>query len=146
MRIATGTLVLVADGSKMLLLRNDGDAVYPELNVIEHRTIGNPPNREQMSDAPGISFSSMGTERDTYEEADPHQQREDRFAAEAAAALSKTVKVNEGDVIVVAPPDTLGVLRRHYDGATTARLIVEIDKDLTGHPVPEITRLLMAQP
>ncbi len=146
MKIAAGTIVLVADGAKMLLLRNDGDAVYPQLDVIGHRTIDNPPNREQMSDAPGLSFSSVGTGRSAYQEGDPHQEREDRFAVEAATALAKAVGESDGDVIVVAPPDTLGVLRRHYDGVTEARLITEIDKDLTDHPVPEITRLLMAQP
>lgn len=146
MKIAAGTIVLVADGAKMLLLRNDGDAIYPELDVIAHRTIDNPPNREQMSDAPGLSFSSMGTGRSAYQEADAHQAREDRFAVETAAALTEAVGKNEGDVIVVAPPDTLSVLRRYYDRVTGARLVTEIDKDLTGHPVPEITRLLMAQP
>lgn len=146
MKIGAGTIVLVADGAKMLLLRNIGDAVYPELDVIAHRTIDNPPNREQMSDAPGLSFSSMGTGRSTYQEGNPHQEKEDRFAAEAAAALTKAVKEDEGDVIVVAPPNTLGVLRHHYDRVTTQRLITEIDKDLAGHPVPEITRLILAQP
>jgi protein required for attachment to host cells len=146
MKIGAGTIVLVADGAKMLLLRNIGDAIYPELDVVAHRTIDNPPNREQMSDAPGLSFSSMGTGRSTYEEGDPHREREDRFAAEAAAALAKAVKEDEGDIIVVAPPDTLSVLRHHYDRVTTAKLVTEIDKDLTGHPVPAITRLILAQP
>lgn len=137
--------MLVADGARMLLLRNAGDATYPELDVIVHRSIDNPPNREQMSDAPGLSFSSMGQGRSAYQEADPHQEIEDRFAAESAAALAKAVAENDGDVIVVAPPDTLGVLRRHYDRATQERLLAEIDKDLTGHPVPEITRLISAR-
>jgi protein required for attachment to host cells len=88
----------------------------------------------------------MGTGRSTYEEGDPHREREDRFAAEAAAALAKAVKEDEGDIIVVAPPDTLSVLRHHYDRVTTAKLVTEIDKDLTGHPVPAITRLILAQP
>lgn len=146
MKITAGTIVLVADGAKMLLLRNIGDAVYPELDVIAHRTLDNPPNREQMSDAPGLSFSSMGTGRSAYQEANPHQEREDRFAEEAAIALATAVKEDEGDIIVVAPPDTLGILRHHYDRATTERLVTEIDKDLTGHPVPEITRLILAEP
>lgn len=145
MKMKTGTIVLVTDGAKMLLLRNEGDAVYPELTVVAHRELVNPPNREQMSDAPGLSFSSMGTGRSAYQEADPHQEREDRFAAESAAALAAAVGENDGDVIVVAPPATLSVLRRHYDRATRARLRAEIDKDLTGHPVSEITRLISGQ-
>ncbi len=146
MKIGAGTIVLVADGTKMLLLRNTGDAINPELDVVEHQMDDNPSNREQMSDAPGLSFSSMGKGRNTYEEAHPHQERKDRFAEEAAAALAAAVKEDEGDIIVVAPPHTLSVLRQHYDRATTEKLLTEIDKDLTGHPVPEITRLILAQP
>jgi protein required for attachment to host cells len=43
----------------------------------------------------------------------------------------------------VAPPHTLAVLRRHYDRTVKQRLIAEIDKDLTKHPVEEITRLVV---
>lgn len=144
MKLKAGTILLVTDGAKMLLLQNKGDALSPELAVIAHRTIDNPPNRDQMSDAPGLSFSSTERGRSTYQEADPHQQAEDRFAIEAAATLGDAVAQNDSDVMVVAPPRTLSILRRHYDSATRKRLVVEIDKDLTGHPVPEITRQLVA--
>ena len=144
MKLKNGTILLVADGSKMLLLRNEGDAKYPDLRVFEHRSFENPPNHELMSDAPGVCHSSMGPGRSAYEEADPHQVNEDRFAAGAARALGQAAKQNAGDLIVVAPPDTLGVLRRHYDRSVKERLVVEIDKDLTKHPVEEITRLVVA--
>jgi protein required for attachment to host cells len=144
MILKNGTILLVADGSRMLLLRNDGDAVYPDLKVIEHRAFDNPANRELLSDAPGVGFASMGPGHNTYDEADPHQQNEDRFAAGAARALAEAAGRNGGDLIVVAPPDTLGVLRRHYDRTVKSRLLTEIAKDLTKHPVPEITRLIAA--
>jgi protein required for attachment to host cells len=142
MRLRARTMVLVADGSRMLLLRNNGDAKYPELHVIAHRKIVNPPNHEQMSDAPGVAFSSAGFGRSAYPADDPHQEAEDRFAMEAAAELAKCCAEGDGDVIVVAPSDTLGTLRRHYSPLVKSRLVAEIDKDLTKHPVPEITRLI----
>lgn len=138
--------MLVADGARMLLLRNSGDAVYPILDVIAHRTIDNPPNREQLSDAPGLSFSSHGPGRNTEQKSDPHQEREDRFAIEAAGVLANAVSEHASDVIVVAPPRTLRMLRRHYDHATKQKLQAEIDKDLTKHPVSEIVRLISAEP
>jgi len=144
MKIKHGALALVADGSRMLLLRNAGDEVYPDMRVIEHYAFENPPNRELMSDAPGVSHASGYPARTTFEEADPHQENEDRFALEAVKALSRSAQENPGDLIVVAPPHVLGVLRRHYDRTITARLTVEIDKDLTKHPVEEITRLIVA--
>ena len=86
----------------------------------------------------------MGEGRDTYEKADPHQENEDRFVAEAADLLTKVVEVERGGVIVVAPPAALGVLRKHYDPALKKRLIGEIAKEFTNHPVDEIARLTMA--
>lgn len=142
MKLTAGMIVLVTDGAKMLLLKNNGDAIDPELAVMAHRTIDNPPNRDQMSDAPGLTFSSMGHRRSTYGEADPHQQAEDHFTAASAAALAQAVQDQDGKVVVVAPPATLSVLRRHYDRATQDRLVAEIEKDMTGHPVADITRLV----
>lgn len=144
MKIASGTLVLVVDGAKLLLLRNEGSAASPDLKVLEHRVIDNPPNREQRADAPGLSYSSAGPLRSTYQEADIHQQREDRFAVEAAGALADLAGREDGGIIVIAPPSTLSTLRRHYDRATQGRLLAEMDKDLTGHPVAHIAELVAA--
>lgn len=144
MKIAAGAIILVVDGAKMLLLRNSSDAAYPELEVIGHWTVDNPPNHEQMSDAPGLNFSSMGAGRNTYDEGDPHEDVKDRFATKSAIMLARAARENDGDIIVVAPPDTIGHLRQHYDRAVEKRLLAEIGNDLTGLPVPEITRLISA--
>ena len=109
-----------------------------------HRTIDNPANREQRTDAPGVSYSSAGPERSTYEEADLHRQKEDRFAVEAAGALAELAVKEDGDIIVVAPPSTLSTLRHHYDRATQDKLVAEIDKNLAGHPTSHIAELVGA--
>lgn len=144
MKIASGTILLIVDGAKMLLLKNEGGAACPELKVLVHRTIDNPANREQRTDAPGLGYSSAGPKRSTYEEVDLHRQKEDRFAVEAAGALAELAAREDGDIIVVAPPSTLSTLRHHYDRATQEKLIVEIDKDLTGHPMSHIRELIEA--
>lgn len=146
MKIAYGTILLVTDGSKTLMMRNEGDALYPELSVVAHREIDNPPNREQLADAPGVSFSSMGGARNSYQQTDIHRLQEDRFAMEAAEALAKAIDGNEADIIVVAPPATLHVLRDHYTSAIRKRLIAEVDKDLVKTPTAEIVRLLTDWP
>ncbi|MXP13202.1 Host attachment protein [Altererythrobacter confluentis] len=137
-----GTTLLVADGSHMMVLQNRGDTVAPDLAVVEHRAIDSEANREILSDAPGVSFSSMGYGHDTHGQTDAHQQREDRFIAEAVSALAKTANGNDGEVIIVAPPTALGVLRAHIKPALKKRVIAEIAKDLTNHPVDEIARLV----
>jgi protein required for attachment to host cells len=48
-------------------------------------------------------------------------------------------------LIIVAPPKTLGELRKHYHKEVERRLTGEIAKDLTGHPVEEIEKILSAQ-
>lgn len=144
MILAGGTLVLVADGAKMLLLRNEGDANRPDLKVLVHRTIDNPPNRDQISDAPGVTFSSGGPGHSTYDQGDPHQAREDAFAQEAAAVLAEKAEQGDDRILIIAPPRSLGAMRSHYSAAVKSRLIAEVDKDLTKHPVEHIAELITA--
>lgn len=141
MKLAHDIIVLVTDGSRMLLLKNHGDQVYPDLRLIDHRHFKSPPNRELLSDAPGLGFSSGYPGRDTFSRSDPHQANEDRFLAGAADVLAEVADSASG-LIVVAPPDALGELRRHYDARTRKALVAEIDRDLVKHPVDDITRLL----
>jgi protein required for attachment to host cells len=146
MQVPHDSFVLVADGKKMLFFRNEGDSEFPRLEVEGRRQTPDAPDRDRKSDAPGRAFSSVGFGRSAYEEADFHQIGEDRFAAEAAEMLNK--RALDGDfesLIIVAPPRTLGKLRKHYHKEVERRLAGEIAKDLTGHPVAEIEKILLAQ-
>lgn len=142
MRLAHDAIVMVLDGSRMLLMRNRGDPVYPDLEVIAHQQFENLPNRELRSDAPGLSYSSNYPGRNTVARGDPHHANEQRFAAAALDVLAGSLG-NEGEgIVIVAPPETLGELRQHYPRAVAERIVAEIAKDLTKHPVEEITRLI----
>lgn len=144
MQVPHDAFVVVADGRKMLFFRNEGDAAYPNLIVERVREQDNPPDREQSSDAPGSAFASNGSGRSSYEETDFHQLEEDRFAAETAERLRKRALNNNFEkLIVIAPPRTLGELRKHYHKEVSGRLIAELDKDLTRHPVREIELALV---
>lgn len=145
MLIPNDTFVVVADGRKMLFFRNDGDAQNPNLVVERKRVQDNRDNIDQRTDAPGRSFSSVGAGRSAYEETDFHQLEEDRFAAETADLLKKRALNNDFEkLIIVAPPKTLGELRKHYHKEVESRLIGEIDKTLTGHSVEDIESALQA--
>ena len=52
-KLRHGMWVLVADGEKALFLRNQGDAQYPNLEVVRELHEENPPTREQGTDRPG---------------------------------------------------------------------------------------------
>lgn len=139
------TFIVVADGRKMLFLRNDGDAEHPNLVVERKREQDNPSDGEQATDRPGRSFSSVGPGRSAYEETDFHQLEEDRFAAETAELLKKRALNNDFEkLIIVAPPKTLGELRKSYHKEVEGRLIGEIDKTLTGHTLDDIEKALQA--
>ena len=143
MNLPNNTLVLVADGRKMLFLRNHGNAAQIDLRVEAHREQDNPPSHDQGSDAPGRSFASIGSRRSAMEETDFHQIAEDRFAAEAADLLRERALGGDFEtLVVVAPPRTLGELRKHYHKEVASRIVDEISKDLTDCPIGEIEAAL----
>ncbi|AHE53803.1 host attachment family protein [Sphingomonas sanxanigenens] len=144
MQIAHDCYVVVADGRKALYLRNEGDAVHLNLEVVRADEQELPADRDIKSDAPGVSFSSAGYGRDTMQETDFHQQEEDRFAADAADRLRRWALDGRFEsLVVVAPPKTLAVLRSNYHVEVERRLQGELAKDLTGHPVDRIEKILM---
>ena len=147
MQVPHNTVVVVADGKKMLFFRNEGDAEYPKLEVENKREQENPADRDQKTDGPGRTFdASGGAGRSAYQETDFHQLEEDRFAAETAEMLKKRALRNEFEqLIIVAPPKTLGELRKHYHTEVQKRLAGEVAKDLTGHPVTEIEKILQSE-
>lgn len=141
MNLPHNALVLVADGRKMLLLRNDGNPAQPSLRVEAHDTHIAAADRYLKTDAAGQASSSpVGG---NAQETDYHQQVEDRFTAQVAALLNKKALESDFDALVVAaPPHVLGELRKLYHKETQSRLTGEIAKDLTGHPVPRIEQAL----
>lgn len=145
MKIEHDTLVIVADGAKVLLFRNEGDSKYPVLETLAHEVRDNPASAEQGTDAPGRTQSRMGSSRSSYQETDWHQQAEDEFARHAAAELERLAQRHpDSGVVVIAAPRTLAGLRRHYGRTTAERLLAEIDKDLTGHATDDIVAAIAA--
>jgi protein required for attachment to host cells len=143
MDVPHNAFVVVADGEKMLLFRNQGDDEFPHLVVIEEDEQQSVANRDLRREAPGRSFSSVGPGRSAYKEADSRQLGEDRFAAETAAMLNRRALENEFEsLIIVAPPRTLGELRKFYHDELQRRVSGELPKNLTNTPVNEIERIL----
>jgi len=145
MRISHDTLVLVADGRKSLFLRNEGDGEFLNLVVEDQRAHADLEDRDLKSDAPGRAMSQVGGRQSTMEEPDYHQLEEDRFARETAELLARRVERGKvAELVVVAPPRTLGELRRHYGKAVAERIVAELDKDLVNHPIDRVEEALMA--
>ncbi|GGD27912.1 baeRF12 domain-containing protein [Sinisalibacter lacisalsi] len=156
MKINHDTWVVVADGEKFLLLRNEGDADYPVLRKISKRETENPPARDLASDRPGrmpdqggIPGKTGGTvteargPQSAMEETDWHRVAEGRFAEDLAERL--VAWAGEGRferLVVVADPRTLGVLRNAYGDGLKDVLMAEVDKDLTNLTLPKMADVL----
>ena len=146
MQVPHNSFVLVADGRKMLFLRNEGDSEFLKLEVERKQEQDNPADRDQMTDGHGKAPGGGGVGGSTYERVDHHQLEEVRFAANAADMLKqRALRGDFESLIIVAPPKTLGELRKHYHKEVERRLSGEIAKDLTGHPVEEIEKIISAQ-
>jgi len=145
MQVSHNACVLIADGRKMMFLRNEGDAIHPHL-VVEHaEELSNPSDQDQKSDAAGRSGMMSRRGQNSFEESDFHQIAEDRFAGDAAELLKqRALSGSFESLIVVAPPRTLGELRKHYHASVSDRLAGEIHKDLTGHSMSDIEAALVA--
>jgi protein required for attachment to host cells len=134
-------------GRKALFLRNAGDEKFPNLQTERVFLDDNPPTREQGTDRPGRAFKRAATNlRSSVENTDWHDLEEHRFAGRVAAALEQLVRTrNVKALVVAAPPRTLADLRHAFHADVKARIVAEIDKDLTKHPVAEIERHLAAR-
>ncbi len=142
MRIDKGTWVLVADGERFQLLRNEGDRGRLALRVIRQAEVVNPPTREQGTDRPG-RFDDAAAGPSTAEPTDWHRLEKERFGKEMAAELRSSALAGRFEaLVIVADPRTLGVLRPALHKTVQERLVAEIDKDLAGRPVAEIEALI----
>lgn len=134
--------VLVADGRKALVLRNEGGPFNPNLTV-EHvlEAPDNPPTGEQGSDEPGRT-QTQGR-RSAVGQTDWHAAAEAAFASEVAEEVDRLcARENVLALIVVAPPKALADLRGRFSDAVRKLIVAEVDKDLTNHPLGEIRRHL----
>jgi protein required for attachment to host cells len=145
LRIPHDGYVFVGDGRKALLLRNEGDADYPNLKTERVFAQDNPPTREQGTDKPGRSYASVGGRRSAMEQADWHELEEQRFAKDVAETLQTLVLERSIEALVIAaPPKILAELRKSMHQEVEKRVIAEVDKDLTNQPLHEIEKVLTA--
>jgi protein required for attachment to host cells len=133
MQLPANAHVAVADGERFILFRNCGTVAEPVL---------------EAEDRPEIAETNKDAGKRDHESShrrggEPH----DRAAHAAGVAdwLNREVEDRRiAQLLVVADPDTLGELRKHYDKRTEAALIGELDKQLTGMPGPDILKAIVA--
>lgn len=130
MLLPHGTVIALIDGKNFELYRNAGNEAGPELDPLPA------PKLDSHNHSGGSHRSSTGNHADGLVAEDAH-------AGAAATWLNGQVLSHKiRDLVVVAPPRTLGELRKHYHKLTGRAVLKEIHKDLIGKKPPEILAAL----
>lgn len=137
--------ILVADGARgrLLLHAGPGKELQPATGVDQF--LGDRrPNREIASDRPGRAFESANPARHGYApRVDWHEFAKREFAARMGKILDRGRERRKFDeLILVAPPKTLGDLRATLDPKTAACVRHEIPKDLVQLTMDELKERL----
>lgn len=120
MLLPHGAVVAVVDGEKLELYRNIGNEAAAELSRMDA------PRLDEHNKASGA--------RHITSSANPgHLMDEDAHAAAVVGWLNQGATKGEiKHLVVVAPPRTLGEMRRHYGKQLEAILVGEAHKELIG--------------
>ena len=146
MPLANNALVLVTDGRKTLFFRNHGDENQIDLRTEAFEEREDAPDRDIKTDAAGSSKQSNGFGRPALGETDFHQLEEDRWAHSAAETVNKRVLTNDFDALaIIAPPKTLGVLRKKLHKEAERRIVCQLPKEMTKRPIPDIEALIVGE-
>jgi len=146
MALPNNALVLVVDGRKMLFFRNHGDENQIDLRTESHDERQDRKDREIKTDAPGTQGQSAGYGRPAMDETDFHQQEEDRWVKDAAEDLRLRALRNDFDALaIIAPPKALGVLRKELHKEVEKRVVLTLNKEMSGRPIPDIEELLVGE-
>ncbi len=146
MAIPHGALVLVADGKKVLWLRNQGDSELIDLRTESHDRRDDAMDREMKTDAPGVQGQRWGDGRPVMDEVDYHQQGEDRWIKDAAEEVNRRALSNDFDALaVIIPPKALGEFRKKLHKEAERRIVLTVNKEMTDRPIPDIEELLVGE-
>jgi protein required for attachment to host cells len=104
-------------------------------------------DRDFSSDRPGRGHAkARGTRHAFGGENDPRHREAMAFARRIARRLDEARRRDEyDDLVVVAGPAFLGLMREELSGPTRARIVSEVHKDLVHGPVEEL-RLHLREP
>lgn len=131
MEIPSNTVIAVADGEKLSLFQNQGDAANVKLRAMP------------AEDVDSSKISSGARHSSSSANPDDSQQNEDGFSIGVAELLNKQVLDGKiTSLVIIAAPRTLGEMRKSYHKSLSAVLIGELDKDLTGHSMQDIEKAL----
>jgi len=133
MRYPFDTTIAVTDGRSFRLFRNLGNEMEPRLEELP---------------APQIAAQSHGATRQHHQgEANPTERDLTENSHSAAVVDWLNDQVTAGHIrqlMIVAPPRTLGALRPRYTSALRAKLLGELNREHTRDTVQRLQEALSA--
>lgn len=134
--LAKGTWVVLADGEKALICENTGTPRAPRLRLHAKMDQALAPQRELAADRPGRMPDPGRNQRSAMEATDYNRQAKERFAADVAERVNRIAgKAEIGRLVIAAPPTLLAVLREGLTPEVGERIIAQLPKTLTQHPL-----------
>ena len=130
MLLPHGTIVALVDGKNFALFRNAGNEAEPELVAQDT------PKLDTHNHSGASHHASSGTHGGALVAEESH-------AIAAVEWLNAQVLGHHIEhLVVVAPPRTLGEMRRHYHKQLEHALLADVAKDLWAYKGPEILAAL----
>ena len=135
----TKTWVVVADGKRAKILEKSGESLT-KIGATHHN------DEISVEKDKGVARPGFSKRFDAIKAFTPHIEWHEfpkqAFAKEIAGLLNEAYEEFD-KLIVIAPPETLGEMRQHFDSHVNSKITHEVDKDLTKHPLEEIKRYLI---
>jgi protein required for attachment to host cells len=132
MKLPPEAHIAIADGTRFLLMRNAGSAMQPTLELAAE------------PDVSGAGESGATGHHDPRSDDYQTQDKLDHAAGVAGWLNAQVLKHKIEQLLIVADPDTLGEMRKHYHKETQGALIGELGKQVTGMPGPDILKVIEA--
>jgi protein required for attachment to host cells len=136
-----------------IVVADQAEAIFYDVPSLEARPtevgrisdpVAHQHDRELASDRPGRSYESVGGARHAIErENAPRRQEAVRFARRISCRLDDALRKGEfEELIVVAGPPFLGLIRSELSRPARERLVHEVRKDLVHGPLESLRRHL----
>ena len=132
MQVPHKALVVLADGTKCVLMRNVGQPFEPKLQRLGELDL------ELTNFSAGVRHQDPAGQRNGSTDVDELA----HGAAVAEWLNDKALNGRLDPIVIAADPKTLGQIRQHCHQETQARIAGEIAKDLINQPIGAIERAL----
>lgn len=126
------TWILVADGARARIVENNGSGKGLEPALGYDFAVNHSPARDKGTDRPGRDHGGGASRHAVESKVNWHNFEKHRFAGDMADFLEKADHDRVFDaLVVVAPPEIMGALRKKMNSNVKGKVTAELGKDLT---------------